>query len=134
MSVPSQDRDNEELGAISGNKPISRQTSSSSRSSSVAIMDNLVKTVTEQMHQQREQMRQQHLEFMDRLKRASSDLNPVELRTNPSDGNFVFHAVPTQVTAPLPTRPSITSEVSGVMSPFGRPSRAAEGPQLPRTA
>src|SRR6218665_922693 len=95
MSVPSQDRDNEELGAISGNKPISRQTSSSSRSSSVAIMDNLqVKTVTEQMHQQREQMRQQHLEFMDRLKRASPDLNPVELRTNPSHGNFAFHAVP----------------------------------------
>src|SRR6218665_1506602 len=28
------------------------------------------------------------------LERTSPDLNPVELRTNPSDGNFVFHAVP----------------------------------------
>src|SRR6218665_2687813 len=67
------------------------------------------------------------------IERPSPDLNPVELRTNPSDGDFVFHAVPTQVTAPLATRPSITSEVSNVISPFGRPSRAAEGPQLPRT-
>src|SRR6218665_2432426 len=46
-----------------------------------------------------------------RLERASPDLNPTELRTNPSDGDFVFHAVPTQVTAPLATRPSITSDV-----------------------
>src|SRR6218665_507370 len=101
---------------------------------------------------------------------------------NPSDGSFVFHAVPTQVTAPLvATRPSITSnihvdketetsfrpltsvsrsllelnpppvlrrserirnrimmggiqeEVSEVIFPFGRPSRAVEGPQLPRS-
>jgi len=70
---------------------------------------------------------------LERLESSSPDLNPVELRTNPSDGNFVFHAVPTQVTAPLATRPSITSEVSEVISPFGRPFRAAEGPQLPRT-
>src|SRR6218665_843118 len=43
---------------------------------------------------------------LERLERASPDLNPVELRTNPSDGNFVFHAVPPQVTAPLiATRP-----------------------------
>src|SRR6218665_271748 len=48
---------------------------------------------------------------LERLERASPDLNPVELRTNPSDGNFVFHAVPTKVTAPLvTTRPSITSD------------------------
>ena len=67
-----------------------------------------------------------------RLERASPDLNPVELRTNPNDGNFVFHAVSTQVTAPLATRPSITSNIDEVISPFGRPSRAAEGPQLPR--
>src|SRR6218665_1171986 len=45
---------------------------------------------------------------LERLQRASPDLNPVELRTNSSDGNFVFHAVPPQVTAPLVTRPSIT--------------------------
>ena len=48
---------------------------------------------------------------LERLERATPDLNTVELRTNPSDGNFVFHAVPTQVTAPLATRPSITSDV-----------------------
>src|SRR6218665_839814 len=48
---------------------------------------------------------------LERIERASPDLNSVELRTNPSDGNFVFHAVPPQVTAPLATRPSITSEV-----------------------
>src|SRR6218665_2491603 len=117
---------------------------------------------------------------LERLERVSPDLNPVELRTNASDGNFVFHAVPTQVTAPLiATRPSITSDidketetsfrpltsvscsllelnpppvlrrsekirnrimmggiqggVSEVISPFGRPSRSAESPQLPRT-
>src|SRR6218665_1588197 len=90
-----------------------------------------------------------------------------------------MHAVPPQVTAPLATRPSITSdedketetsfrsltsvsrsllelnpppvlrrserirnrimtggiqeEVSEVISPFGRPSRAVESPQLPRS-
>src|SRR6218665_857234 len=48
---------------------------------------------------------------LERLERASPDLNPVELRTNPSDGNFVFHAVPPQLTAPLATRPSITSDI-----------------------
>src|SRR6218665_4049381 len=48
---------------------------------------------------------------LERIERASPDLNPVVVRTNPSDGNFVFHAVPPQVTAPLATRPSITSEV-----------------------
>src|SRR6218665_3773061 len=88
----------------------------------------------ELMQQHREQMRQQHLEFMKGLRKTSPDLNPVELRTNPSDGNFAFHAVPPQVTAPLiATRPSITSEVRDVISPFGRPSRAVEGPQLPRS-
>src|SRR6218665_4028228 len=118
---------------------------------------------------------------LERLERASPDLNPVELRMNPSDGNFAFHAVPPQVTGPLATRPSITSDihvdketetsfrsltsvsrsllelnpppvlrrserirnrivmggmqekVSEVIFPFGRPSRAVEGPQLPRS-
>src|SRR6218665_1131060 len=70
---------------------------------------------------------------LERIERASPDLNPVELRTNPSDDNLVFRAVPLQVTAPLATRPSITSEVSNVISPFGRPSQVAEGPQLPRS-
>ena len=55
---------------------------------------------------------------LERLESSSPDLNPVELRTNPSDGNFVFHAVPTQVTAPLATRPSITSEVSEAIYPL----------------
>src|SRR6218665_1248926 len=207
MSVHSQDSDNEELGAIGGKKPISRQVSPFSRPSSVVFMESLTKTLTEQMQQQSERMQQQQREQearltqrmdttnstladisrsqtdlsarLERIERASPDLNPVELRMNPSDGNFAFHAVPPQVTAPLATRPSITSdidketetsflpltsvsrsllelnpppvlrrserirnrimmaaiqeEVSEVISPFGRPSRAAEGPQLPRT-
>src|SRR6218665_2360962 len=160
MSVHSQDSDNEELGAIGGNKPISRQVSPFSRPSSVVIMESLAKTLTEQMQQQAECMQQQEQEQMhsihssintlkdqsdttnsildgisrtqtemlrshselhrsqtdlsarlERIERASPDLNPVELRTNPSDGNFVFHAVPPQVTAPLATRPSITSDI-----------------------
>ena len=66
MSVHSQDSDNEELEAIGGNKPISRQTSAFSRPSSVAIMESLAKTLTEQtqhqsvrMQQQSEQMQQE---------------------------------------------------------------------------
>src|SRR6218665_3688738 len=132
MSVHSQDSDNEELGAIGGKKPISRQVSPFSRPSSVVFMESLTKTLTEQMQQQSERMQQQQRELiqsvntikdqsdttnstladisrsqtdlsarLERLERASPDLNPVELRTNPSDGNFVFHAVPPQVTAPL---------------------------------
>src|SRR6218665_171480 len=191
MSVHSHDSDNEELGAIGGKKPISRQTSPFSRPSSVAIMESLAKTLTEQMEQQKRELMQSIKDQSDttnatltdmsarleRIERASPDLNPVELRTNPSDGNFAFHAVPPQVTAPLATRPSITSdidketetsfrpltsvsrsflelnpppvlrrserirnrimmggiqeEVGAVISPFGRPSRAVEGPQLP---
>jgi len=53
MSVHSQDRDNEELGAIGGKKPISWQTSPCSRPSSVAIMESLAKTLTEQKQQQK---------------------------------------------------------------------------------
>src|SRR6218665_930797 len=163
-------------------------------------MENILKQQSEQAKQQTEYQLQQQREQearltqrmdatnstltdmsvrLERIERASPDLNPVELRTNPSDGNFVFHAVPPQVTAPLATRPSITSdidketetsflpltsvsrsllelnpppvlrrserirnrimmggiqeEVSEIISPVGRPSRAAEGPQLPRT-
>src|SRR6218665_1923669 len=129
MSVHSQDSDNEELGAVGGKKPISRQVSPFSRPSSVVFMESLTKTLTEQIQQQSERMQQQEARLiqsitdqsnianstladisrsqtdlsarMERLERASPDLNPVELRTNPSDGNFAFHAVPTQVTAPL---------------------------------
>src|SRR6218665_2135733 len=160
MSVHSQDSDNEELGAIGGNKPISRQVSPFSRPSTVVLMESLLKQQREfmqqqqenmrqqqeNMRQQQEQMQQQQQELMhnitsrmdtikdqsdttnstladlsrsqtdisarsERLERASPDLNPVELRTNPGDGNFVFHAVPPQVTAPLATRPSITSDI-----------------------
>src|SRR6218665_406242 len=150
MSVHSQDSDNEELGAIGGKKPISRQVSPFSRPSSVVFMESLAKTLTEQMQQQskliqqqsermqqkqQEQMLQQEARLiqrmdtirdqsettnstltdmsarLERLERASPDLNPVELRTNPSDGNFVLHAAPPQVTAPLATRPSITSDI-----------------------
>src|SRR6218665_2342913 len=46
--------------------------------------------------------------------------------------HFVHHCTLKQA-LPLATRPSITSEVSEVVSPFGRPSRAAGGPQLHRT-
>src|SRR6218665_1619933 len=210
MSVHSQDSDNEEVGAIDGNKTTPRQVSPFSRPSSVVIMESLARTLTEQNKEQREHMQRQQQELiqrmdtikdqtdttnstladlsrsqtdisarLERIERASPDLNPVELRTNPSDDNFVFHAVPPQVTAPLATRPSITSdidkeietsfrpltsvsrsllelnpppvlrrserirnrimmggiqeEVSEVIFPFGRPSRAVEGPQLPRT-
>src|SRR6218665_1976158 len=206
MSVHSQDSDNEELGAIGGKKPISRQVSPFSRPSSVVIMESLAKTLTEQMQSINSNVNtlkdqtdttnsiladlsRSHTELhrsqtdlsarLDRLERASPDLNPVELRTNPRDGNFVLHAVQPQVTAPLATRPSITSgidkktetsfrhltsvsrsllelnpppvlrrserirnrimmggiqeEVGEVISHFGRPSRAAEGPQLPRS-
>ena len=140
MSVHSQDSDNEELGAIGGKKPISRQASPFSRPSSVVFMENLLKQQSEQAKQQTEYLLQQQSERMqqqenrlmqrmdsikdqsettnstltdlsarmERLERASPDLNPVELRTNPSDGNFAFHAVPTQVTAPLATRPPQT--------------------------
>src|SRR6218665_2609173 len=206
MSVHSQDSDNEELGAIGGKKPISRQVSPFSRPSSVVIMESLAKTLTEQMQsinsnvstlkdqsdttnstladlsRSQTELHRSQTDLsarLERLERASPDLNPVELRTNPSDGNFVFHAVPPQVTAPLATRLSITSdidketetsfppltsvsrsllelnpppvlrrserirnrimmggiqeEVSEVISPFERPSRVVEGPQLPRT-
>src|SRR6218665_868414 len=54
MSVHSQDSANEELGAIGGKKPISRQVSPFSRPSSVVFMESLTKTLTEQMQQQRE--------------------------------------------------------------------------------
>src|SRR6218665_877905 len=147
MYVHSQDSDNEELGAIGGGKPISRQVSPFSRPSSVVLMESLLKQQREYMQQQQEHMQQQQRENMqqqqeqiqqqrellhsinslkdttnstltdmsarlERIERASPNLNPVELRTNPSDGNFVFHAVPTQVTAPLvATRPSITSNI-----------------------
>src|SRR6218665_3967605 len=147
MSVHSQDSDNEELGAIGGKKPISRHVSPFSRPSSVVFMESLAKTLTEQMQSIKDQsettnstladMSRSQTEIsarLERLERASPDLNPVELRTNPSDGNFAFHAVPPQVTAPLiATRPSITSEVSNEIFPFRRPSRAVEGPQLPRS-
>src|SRR6218665_2309314 len=159
MSVHSQDSDNEELGAIGRNKPISRQVSTFSRPSTAVLMESLLKQQREFMQQQEQEARlTQRMDTtnstladisrsqtdlhrsqtdlnarLERLERASPDWNPVELRTNPSDGNFAFHAVPPQVTAPLATRPSITSEVRDVISPFGRPSRAAEGPQLPRT-
>src|SRR6218665_65032 len=197
MSVHSQDSDNEELGAIGGNKPNSRQVSPFSRPSSVVLIESLLKEQREHMQQQQEARLMQRMDTikdqsettnatltdmsarLERIERASPDLNPVELRTNPSDGNFAFHAVPTQVTAPLATRPSITSdldketetsfrpltsvsrsllelnpppvltrserirnrimmggiqeEVREVISPFERPSRAVEGPQLPRS-
>src|SRR6218665_2258304 len=132
MSVHSQDSDNEELGAIGGNKPISRQVSPFSRPSSVILMESLLKQQHEFMQQQQQELMHNINPPMDtmkdqsdttnstltdmsarleRLERASPDLNPVEVRPNPSGGNFVFHAVPPQVTAPLATRPSITSDI-----------------------
>src|SRR6218665_1920037 len=112
MSVHSQNSDNEELGAIGGNKPISRQVSPFSRPSSVVLMESLFKQQREFMQQQQQEQEARLTQRMDttnstladisrsqtdlnarleRLERASPDLNPVELRTNPSDGNFVFH-------------------------------------------
>src|SRR6218665_910540 len=113
MSVHSQDSDNEELGAIGGKKPISRQISPFSRPSSVVIMESLAKTLTEQMqiinsnvntlkdqsdttNSTLADLSRSHTELhrsqtdlsarLERLERTSPDLNPVELRTNPSDG------------------------------------------------
>src|SRR6218665_2518537 len=126
MSVHSQDSDNEELGAIGGNKPISRQVSPFSRPSSVVLLESLLKQQREFMQQQQqENMKQREQEArliqrmdtikdqsdttnstladisrsqtelhrsqtdlsarLERMERASPDLNPVELRTNPSD-------------------------------------------------
>src|SRR6218665_1608322 len=157
MAVHSRDRDNKELGAMGGKKPISRQPSSFSRSSRVANMESLAKTLTEQIQKHGNRLMQHMDTIIDqavatnsivagisrsqadaytrlgRIERASPDLNPVELRTTPSDGNLVFHAVPTQVPTPLATRASITSNIDEVISPFARPYRAVEGPQLPRT-
>src|SRR6218665_20640 len=116
MSVHSQDSDNEELGAIGGNKPISRQVSPFSRPSSVVLMESLLKQQRENMQEQEARLTQRMdttnstladisrsqtdlSARLERIERASPDLNPVELRTNPNDGNFVFHAVPPQVTA-----------------------------------
>src|SRR6218665_868756 len=124
MSVHSHDSDNEELQAIGGNKPISRQVSPFSRPSSVVLMESLLKQQREFMQSIKDQtettnstladISRSHTELhrsqtelsarLERIERAGPDLNPVELRTNPSDGNFVFHAVPTHVTAPLATR------------------------------
>src|SRR6218665_535770 len=118
MSVHSQNSDNEELGAIGGNKPISRQVSPFSRPSSVVLMESLLKEQREHMQRQQQELIQRMDTIKDqtdttnstladlsrsqtdisarleRLERSSPYLNPVELRTNPSDGNFVFHAVP----------------------------------------
>src|SRR6218665_3417992 len=101
MSVHSQDGDNEELGAIGGSKPISRQPSPFSRPSSVAITESLTRTLTEQMQSIKDQSDTTNSALADisrsqtdlsarleRLERTSPDLNPVELRTNPSDGDY----------------------------------------------
>ena len=69
MSIHSQDSDNEELGAIGGNKPISRQVSPFSRPSSVAIIESLFKQQQEQMQQQQRENIQQQREQMQQQKR-----------------------------------------------------------------
>src|SRR6218665_4125872 len=123
MSVHSQDSDNEELGAIGGNKTVSRQVSPFSRPSSIVIMESLLKQQQELMQQQENRLvhsinslkdttladisrSQTDLSArLERLERASPDLNPVELRTNPRTSRSML-AVPTQVTAPfIATRP-----------------------------
>src|SRR6218665_1964916 len=67
MSVHSQDSDNEELGAIGGNKQISRQVSPFSRPSSVVLMESLLKQQREYMQQQQELMKQQQRELIQSL-------------------------------------------------------------------
>src|SRR6218665_1751095 len=112
MSVHSQDSDHEELGAIGGDKPISRQVSSFSRPSSVVLMEGLLKQQREYMQEQEARLTQRmdttnstladisrsqtdlhrsqtelHRSQTDlsarleRIERASPDLNPVEIRT-----------------------------------------------------
>src|SRR6218665_2018402 len=82
MSVHSQDSDNEELGAVGGKKPISRQVSPFSRPSSVVFMESLAKTLTEQLQQQQqENMRQQQqqearlIQRMDTIKDQTDTTN-----------------------------------------------------------
>src|SRR6218665_749753 len=99
MSVHSLDSDNEELGAIGGKKPISRPNKFFLSDTTNSTLADISRSQTDLSAR------------LERLERASPDLNLVELRTNPCDGNFAFHAVPPQVTAPLATRPSITSDL-----------------------
>src|SRR6218665_352964 len=86
MSVHSQDSDNEELGAIGGNKTTSRQVSLFSRPSSVVIMESLARTLTEQNKEQREHMQRQQdlmqrqqqelIQRMDTIKDQTDTTNP----------------------------------------------------------
>ena len=82
MSVHSQDSDNEELGAIGGNKPVSRQVSLFSRPSSVVIMESLAKTLTEQMQQQSERMLQQEHRLMHSINSSINTLKDQSDTTN----------------------------------------------------
>src|SRR6218665_2871495 len=75
MSVHSQDSDNEELGAIGGKKPISRQVSPFSRPSSVVFMESLAKTLTEQMQQQQQKKKQQQHRLIQSIKDQSNTTN-----------------------------------------------------------
>ena len=68
MSVHSQDSDNEELGAIGGKKPISRQISPFSRPSSVVLMESLLKQQQEYMQQQQRELMHNINSRMDTIK------------------------------------------------------------------
>src|SRR6218665_4008780 len=78
MSVHSQDSDNEELGAIGGNKPISRQVSPFSRPSSVVLMESLLKQQREFMQQQQENMKQQQQENMQQQRELIQSVNTIK--------------------------------------------------------
>ena len=80
MSVHSQDSDNEELGAIGGNKTVSRQVSPFSRPSSVVIMESLLKQQPEQNKQQTEYLLQQQREQMQQQKREPMQMHKRTIR------------------------------------------------------
>src|SRR6218665_1785373 len=75
MSVHSQDSDNEELGAIGGKKPISRQISPFSRPSSVVLMESLLKQQQEYMQQQQRELMHNINSRMDTIKDQSDTTN-----------------------------------------------------------
>src|SRR6218665_531843 len=87
MSVHSQDSDNEELGAIGGDKPISRQVSPFSRPSSVVLMESLLKQQREFMQQQQQENMKQQQEQMQQQKRElmhsiTSSINTLKDQSN----------------------------------------------------
>src|SRR6218665_3289628 len=82
MSVLSRDRDNKELGAIGDKKRMSRQTSSSSRASSRAIMESIARTLIEQMQQHGDRLIQYMDTVIERAETTNSTLAGISRTQN----------------------------------------------------